>query len=199
MSFFCVLRMRHAGISSVFSVTKSSHTLYGAPLFQVTVYGTWGIPSRSMIPDAITSLKGCCRNGLLPPLIRQRLPSMIFHRFFRLPSEVLSGELKSSASFFLFSPNKTSPISSEKSFSKKLILSQVRLEPSGQIQYWSDRLSPQQRTSSILVLLISSVSSASRTPERLAGMERSVHHSLSAARSAAPFLIGMPTGRCSGA
>ena len=46
-----------------------------------------------MMPEAITSLNGCCRNGLLPPLIRHRFPSMIFHRFFRLPSDVLSGEV----------------------------------------------------------------------------------------------------------
>lgn len=88
-----------------------------------------------MMPEAITSLNGCCRNGLLPPLIRHRFPSMIFHRFFRLPSDVLSGELKLSASFFFLSPNSTSPMSSEKSFWKKLMSSHRSSAPSGQIQY----------------------------------------------------------------
>ena len=53
--------------------------------------------------------------------------------------------------------------------------------------------------SSIFVLVISNVSSASRTPERLAGIDLSVHQSFSAALSAAPARTCMPMGRCSGA
>ena len=85
--------MRHAGISSVVSSIKSSQTEYGAPLSHISVYGICGMLKRSIIFAAITSLTGCCLNGLLPPLIRQRFPFIIFQRFFRLPSEVLSGVL----------------------------------------------------------------------------------------------------------
>ena len=50
---------------------------------------------------------------------------------------------------------------------------------------------------SSLELATPKVSSASRNPERLAGMERSSHHSLREARSATPCRTGTPTGRCS--
>ena len=142
MLFFFVCNMRHAGISSVASFIKSSQTEYGAPLSHISVYGICGIFNRSIIFAAITSLNGCCLNGLLPPLIRQRFPFIIFQRFFRLPSEVLSGVLKLSAPVFLFPPNSMSPISSEKSLLKKFTSSQLRPDPSGHIQYWSERLSP---------------------------------------------------------
>ena len=111
----------------------------------------WGMPSFSMILDAITSLNGCWRKGLLPPLRRHLLPSMIFHLFFRQPSEVLSGELKSKFPSLFFKPNNTFPISSEKALSKKLIRFHSRSVPSGFIQYWSERLRPKLRTRSIFV------------------------------------------------
>ena len=49
------------------------------------------------------------------------------------------------------------------------------------------------------MLLISSISSASRTPDRLSGMKRSIHQAFMAARSAIPLHTGTPIGRCSGA
>ena len=52
----------------------------------------------------------------------------------RKPSEVLSGELKSNPSFFAGAPKRASPTSSEKGFSKKLTLCQVRSLSAGLIQ-----------------------------------------------------------------
>ena len=175
---FCVLRMRHAGISSALSVMKS-HTLRRS-LFQVTVYGTNAEPFHDSGGDHL--VEGLLSNGLLPPLIRQRLPSMIFHCFFRLPSEVLSGA-EIQRAFFLFSRTVRRRYRLENR-SQKLTLSQVRSAPSGQINTVGQAQppAPQQHFGAA-----DFQPAAPRAPERLAGMERSVHHSLSA-RSAAPFV-----------
>ena len=154
--------------------------------------------SRSMTEVAITSLKGCCKNGLLPAFIRHRFPSISFHRFFKHPSEVLSGDWKSKSGFLPAFPNRTSPISSEKLFSKKLISCQETVLFSGFIQYWSERLNPKHFASSCLVFVSSSSSNAHRIPERVAGIERSSHHRFKAALSAIPFFAETPIGKCFG-
>ena len=77
------------------------------------------------MPVAMTSLKGCCWKGVLPPLMRQRAPSTIFQHFLRYPSVVLSGEQKSNPALGLGWPKSTLPTSSEKGLSEKLMVSQM--------------------------------------------------------------------------
>lgn len=73
----------------------------------------------------MTSLKDCCLNGSEPDFSKQRFPFIIFQRFFRFPSDVLSGERKSKSEVFRLVPRSTLPISSEKSLSKKFTFSHV--------------------------------------------------------------------------
>lgn len=87
----------------------------------------------------------------------------------------LSGERRSNPAASAAFPRSTSPTFSEKGSSKKLICFHSSPLYSGRTQYWSDRLRPKQRVSSIWVLGRSRVSRARRTPERLAGMLRSIH------------------------
>lgn len=72
--------------------------------------------------------------GIVPDLIRQRLPSTIFHLFLRTPSEVLSGEDRSMDPTRTSLPKSRSPTSSEKALSKKLMSAQATSLPSGRIQ-----------------------------------------------------------------
>ena len=195
MGFAFVWSRYHAEIYSVSGVTKSSHTLYGWPSIICRVYSTCGIPSRSMILLAITSLYGSCRFAPLPPFTRHRFPSKITHFFRSHPSEVLSGDIRSGFSLAA-PPNSVSPTSPEKGFSKKLTAFQHRPLSFGQIQYWSDRLRPRHFSRSLCGVAMFSSSNTWRSPARLAGMARPIHHSLRAARSAIPFRTLTPRGRC---
>ena len=82
----------------------------------------------------MTSLYGSCMEGGSPPFNRNRLPSMIFHFFLRMPSEVLSGEERSIDPASTVFPNRRLPISSEKSSSKKFTSNQVTLQSAFFIQ-----------------------------------------------------------------
>ena len=121
---------------------------------------------------------------------------MITHFFRCQPSEVLSGDIRSGISPAA-PPNSTSPTSPENGCSKKFTSFQRSPLSCGQIQYWSDKLRPRHFSSSFCGVAIFSSSSAWRSPARLAGIARPIHHSLRAARSTTPFRTLTPNGRCS--
>ena len=135
MSFFKDCIIRHALTSSVSLSIKSSHSLYGRLSSHINEYSICCIFNLPINFEAITSLKGCCINGLLPPLTRHLLEFIIFHLFFKQPSDVLSGELKSNTPLCFTLPINTSPISSEKGLSKKFIFSHDISPPLGFSQY----------------------------------------------------------------
>ena len=150
--------------------------------------------SLSMILLARTSLYGSCCVAPLPPFIRQRLSSIIFHFFFSHPSEVLSGDIKLTGLPDAVWSNKIFPTSSENVFSKKFTCSHVMPEFFGHTQYWSDRLNPRHFSNSICVEDMCNFVNAFSIPIRLAGIARPFHHALSAALLMMFFFTGIPTG-----
>ena len=111
----------------------------------------------------------------------------------RTPSEVLSGEDRSMCPSLTAWPNSRSPTSSEKLLSKKFTSFHSMSEPTGLIQYWSERLSPRDLDKSADGDSIPSDSSRFRSPLRDAGIERERHQSDRLSDSRQP-LTTVPNG-----
>ena len=121
------------------------------------------------------------------------------HILTRLPSDVLSGDIRSTNPSATSFPRSVIPTLSLNSLSKKLTSSHGMPEPDGLTQYWSERLSPCDPRSSDLASGSPALSKSLLSPERDSGMERRAHQRPRLSTSPLPSLsvpMGMWSREC---